>query len=165
VLRLSRSLALPVAVGILFFAFAQAATGILPLGKSDPIARMTAVGILPVTDEISALARQNGAKGIVTSKYGTTAWLAFYLRPQLPIIPITEDYRWLSAPRVTPDLLGKPLLFVTQNSNRELREVSAYFSKIAPVADIDRARGGTVIDRFQVYLLSGFHGNAVGRMP
>jgi 4-amino-4-deoxy-L-arabinose transferase-like glycosyltransferase len=164
-LRFARTFALPMAVGILIFAYAQAATGMLPLGKSDPIARMTAVGILPVTDEISALARQNGAKAIVASKYGTTAWLAFYLRNHLPIVTIAEDYRWLSAPRVTPGLLEEPLLFVTQNANRELREVSTHFSKVVPIADIDRVRRGSVIDRFQVYLLSGFHGNAVGRMP
>ncbi len=164
-LRFARALALPVAVGILIFAYAQATIGIVPLGKRDPIARMTAVGILPVTNEISALARQNGAKGIVASKYGTTGWLAFYLRPHLPVIQISEDYRWLAAPRATSDLLEKPLLYVTQNPDHELPKVTAYFSKIVPIADLGRVRSGIVIDRFQVYLLSGFHGNAIGRMP
>jgi 4-amino-4-deoxy-L-arabinose transferase-like glycosyltransferase len=164
-LRFARAFAIPVAIGILIFAYAQVTTGMLPLGKRDPIARMTAIGILPVTDEISALARQNDAKAVVTSKYGTTGWLAFYLRPPLPIIEISEDYRWLAAPQATSDLLKKPLLYVTQNPEHELPKVVAHFSKIVPIANLSRTRGGIVIERFQVYLLSGFHGSAVGRMP
>jgi 4-amino-4-deoxy-L-arabinose transferase-like glycosyltransferase len=164
-LRFARAFAIPVAIGILIFAYAQATTGMLPLGKRDPIARMTAVGILPVTEEISAIARQNGAKAIVTSKYGMTGWLAFYLRPPLPIIEISEDYRWLAAPQATSDLLEQPLLYVTQNPEHELPKVAAYFSKIVPIAALNRVRSGSIIDRFQVYLLFGFHGSAVGRMP
>jgi hypothetical protein len=164
-LRFARAFAIPVAIGILIFAYAQATTGMLPLGRRDPIARMTAVGILPVTAEISALARQNGAKAIVTSKYETTGWLAFYLRPPLPIIQISEDYRWLAAPQATSDLLDKPLLYVTQNPEYELPKVAAYFSKIVPIATLNRVRSGGIIDRFQVYLLFSFHGSAVGRMP
>ena len=75
------ALALPVAVGILAFSYAQETIGIIQLGKNDPVSRMTAVGIAPVTEEISTLARQTGAQGIVTSKYGTTALLAFYSSP------------------------------------------------------------------------------------
>lgn len=164
-LRTARTLALPVAVGILAFAYAQETIGIVPLGKDDPVARMTAIGIKNVTDEISALARQNGVHGIVTSKYGTTAWLAFYLHPHLSIIDITEDQRWLSSPPAASDILETPLLYVTENPEHELPKVAAHFAQIVPVADLDRVRSGTTIDQFHVYLLSGFHGRAMGRMP
>ena len=164
-LRLARSLALPVAIGILAFSYVQETIGIVPLGKNDPVARMTAVGIAPVTEEISTLAHQTGAQGIVTSKYGTTALLAFYLRPHMSIIDVTEDNRWLAAPRATSDILEKPLMYVTQNPEHELPKVAAYFSNIVPITNLDRMRSGSTIDQFQVYSLSGFHGHAVGRVP
>jgi 4-amino-4-deoxy-L-arabinose transferase-like glycosyltransferase len=164
-LRFTRVLALPVALGILIFAYGQAMTGMLPLGRSDPIARMTAVGFIPVANEISTLASRSGAKGIVTNDYVMTGWLAFYLHPHLPIIQISEDYRWLAAPHATAGLLKMPLLYVIRKPNRELSNAAAHFSKIVSIADLNRTRNGTIIDQFHVYSLSGFHGNTVGRMP
>jgi hypothetical protein len=164
-LRLSRVLALPAAATILAIAYLQAFTGILPMGKSDPIARMTAVGLEPVAREISELARENGNAAIVTTKYATASWLAFYIRPRLPVIEIAEDYRWLSAPAAGTGMLHGPLLYVTQSPSREMHYVAARFSSVRPIATLSRMNRGVEIDRFYVYVLSGFHGAPLGRVP
>jgi 4-amino-4-deoxy-L-arabinose transferase-like glycosyltransferase len=165
ILRASRILAFPVAACILVVCYAQAFTGSLPLGSRDPIARMTATGIGPVARQISAIARQESAAGIVTTKYVVTGWLSFYLRPHIPVIPIAEDYRWLSSPRAGDALLRKPLLYVTQHPDRELALVTPYFSNVRLLAALDRKRDGVAIDTVFVYALSGFYGHAVGRLP
>lgn len=165
VLRVSRMLAFPAAACILAVTYAQAFTGSLPLGERDPIARMTATGIGPVAIAISGIAHQRNAAAIVTTKYVVTGWLSFYLRPHLPIVQMSQDFRWLSAPRAPIDLLHKPLLYVTQHPDRELPLIASDFTRIDFVEALDRKQGRAVIDRVYVYSLSGFHGTMTGRLP
>lgn len=147
--------ALPLATAILAAAYVQAWTGLLPLGKADPIARMTAVGFEPVAKEISAIARFENSAALVTTRYVTSGWLAFYTRPQLPVLQVTEGYRWSSAPKGPSAILHKPLLYITQHPERELRDISPYFANVGLRACIPRIRNGIVIDTFCVYSLRG----------
>jgi 4-amino-4-deoxy-L-arabinose transferase-like glycosyltransferase len=165
ILRPSRFLAIPAAILILAVAYAQAFFGVLPMGRHDPIARMTAVGFRPVADEISALARQNNAAGIVTTNYVPAAWLSFYLRPHLPIIEIGEEYRWLSAPSATPYVLNHPLLYVTENPRHESIAVSSRFHKMTFLTTLERQQSGVAVDHFSVYYLGGFYGQVTARAP
>jgi len=162
--QISRLLVFPVAASILAVAYAQGFFGVLAIGRHDPIARMTAVGIMPEMSDISALVRDHHAAAIVTTNYVATAWLAFYLRPHVPIVQITEDYRFLSAPRADPALLRKPLLYVTQEPDKEAATAMLHFSGLSSVADLVRMRSGMEVDRFHVYSLSGFHGAPLGRV-
>ncbi len=164
VMKFTRLLALPVAGLILLVVYAQAATGFLPMGQDDPIARMTAVGIAPVTEEISAIAARGKASAVVTSNYVLTGWLAFYLEPRLPVIQVTEDYRWLSAPRAEVSVLSQPLLFVSRRPANELRTVTGRFSSVKLEKILTRTSNGLAVDKFYVFLLSGFHGAPVGRI-
>ncbi len=165
ILRAARVLVFPVAATILLASYAQAFTGSLPLGIRDPIARMTATGIAPVARRISAIARQENAAAIVTTKYVVTGWLCFYLEPHIPVVQMSQDYRWLAAPRAPADMLRKPLLYVTQHPDRELPLVAAHFSNVRFLTALDRKRGGVVIDTVFVYALSGFDGRDIGRVP
>lgn len=153
--RLLRRLAVPVAGAILAVSYVQTWTGLLPIGKSDPIARMTAVGFEPIAQEISSLAKADHAAALVTTRYVTSGWLAFYVRPHLPVLQTTEGYRWADAPVPTSMLLKKPLLYVTQHPDRELREIAPYFAHIDRVACIPRMRNGAFIDSFCLYVLGG----------
>jgi len=164
-LRPSRKLALPVAICVLVIVYAQAFTGMMPLGDRDPIERMTAIGITPVAQQIAAIAQRNNDAAVVTTKYVMTGWLSFYIRPHLPILQVSEDYRWLSSPRAGLDVLHKSLLYVTQHPDHELALVADHFSDISFVTVLNRSRNGVVIDKLFVYSLSGFRGNAVGRLP
>lgn len=152
-----RWLALPIAALVLAVAYLQTWTGVLPAGKSDPVARMTAVGLQPVVQKISAIAQAEHAAALVTSRYVTSGWLAFYVRPGLPIVQVTEPYRWSDAPIASPRLLESTLLYITQRPDRELREVKPYFSVVKLQVCIPRIRSGVVIDSFCVYRLTGFH--------
>ena len=161
-LKLARLLAMPVALAILTLAYLEAFVGILPMGKFDPVARMTAVGIGPVTTEISSLVSKNDSAAIATSRYITTGWLAFYLRPRVPIIQLNEGYRWLEVPHADTSLLNGSLLYVTQEPDRELSAVTPQFTNVKLIAKIPRMRAGVVVDNFYVYRLSGFHGAPLG---
>ncbi len=163
-LALSRRLAVPVAALILAAVYAQAFFGIVPV--RDPIARITALGFGPVAEEVEKIARAQDARAIVTTSYATTAWLAFYLKPRIPVVQVNEEFRWLSAPEAGPDFSGKPLLFVAlRRKTTSFPEIAARFSEIRHLATIDRRRGGTLIERYDVYDVSGWRGEVLGREP
>jgi len=163
--RLSRILILPVAAAILTVAYAQAFFGLVPLGRHDPIARMMAVGFAPVAEEISAEAARMHAAAIVTTNYATTSWLSFYTRRSVPVVQITDDFRFLSSPRATAALLNGPLLYVTQAPEREIPAVRSHFARIAFWGRIARSHDGMAIGTFDVYTLSGLRGAPLGRLP
>lgn len=155
-----RRSALPVACLLLAASYLQAWAGLLPIGKSDPIARMTAVGFEPVAREISLIAETNHAAALVTTRYVTSGWLSFYVRPHLPVLQVNEGYRWSEAPVPSTALLRKPLLYVTQHPDRELRDIAPYFSVVDLKICLPRARNEVFIDFFCIYSLSGFHLNS-----
>lgn len=154
-ISLSRVLALPCAAIILLVSYAQAWTGVLPLGYADPIARMTAVGFDSVASDISAVAARHESPAILTANYVVTGWLGFYLEPHRPVIQITDRDRWLQAPAAADNLLRGELLFVTQHPAQELPFVSRLFRSVAFDSVFVRSRNGVAIDRFYVYRLSG----------
>lgn len=161
-----RRLALPVAALILSVSYVQTWTGLLPLGISDPIARMTAVGFAPVAREVANLAVADRAAALITTRYVNTGWLAFYLKPELPVLQAAEKYRWTDAPAASLEMLQKPLLYVTQNPGRELQLIKPLFGKITFERCIPRMWSDVVIDHFCVYRLQGFHGSAaMTRIP
>ena len=164
-LNFARRLALPVALAILAFVYLQATAGIFPLGIYDPVARMTAVGISPVTNQLAKLARRNGAHALVTTDYAATSWFSFYLRPHIPIVQITEDYRWLQTPRAEARDLHGPLLYVTRHPQQELPLIEAHFAHVELAQALARMHAGVRVETYFVYKLSGFHGAAVGRVP
>jgi 4-amino-4-deoxy-L-arabinose transferase-like glycosyltransferase len=158
------SLAIPVAATILAFSYVQTWTGLLPLGKSDPIARMMAVGFQPVANGIAARAKADRAAALVTTRYVNTGWLAFYNFPRLPVLQAAEEYRWTDAQAAPSSMLSKPLLYVTQDPGRELRFVTRLFAKVTFEACFPRIWSGVVVDSFCVYRLQGLRGTPT-RIP
>jgi 4-amino-4-deoxy-L-arabinose transferase-like glycosyltransferase len=159
----TRRLAIPVAAVILVFVYAQAFFGIV--AKRDPIGRLTAFGIAPVTRGIAEIAHQENAAAIVTTSYATTSWLAFYMTPGMPVVQLNEEFRWLSAPEADPALAQKPLLFVTMQGQKTMPEIAAHFSDIRHLAEFDRRRKGVLIEKYDVYRVSGWRGGTLGRQP
>lgn len=158
-----RNLALPFAALILLIGYVQTWAGLLSLGISDPVARMTAVGFRPVAREIADRAAASRVTALVTTRYVNTGWLAFYVQPHLPILQAAEEYRWTDAPSAPSRILAGPLLYVTQNPKRELQFITPLFAKVTFERCIPRIWSGVVVDSFCVYRLEGFR--AAARVP
>jgi 4-amino-4-deoxy-L-arabinose transferase-like glycosyltransferase len=158
-----RTLAMPVAALILVFVYAQAFFAIVP--KRDPIGRLTAFGIAPVVQGVAEIAQREGTPAILTTSYATTSWLEFYLKPAIPVVQVNEGFRWLAAPEADPALAQKPLLFVTMQGQKTMPQIAAHFSDIRHLAEIDRRRRGVLIEKYDIYRVSGWRGGVLGRQP
>lgn len=161
-MRWSKLLALPTAALFLAVSYGQALFGFLPM--RDPTARLLGSGFEPVAQKINALREETHAAAILTTNYAPTAWLAFYLPGHPSVIQANEPYRWLAAPRATSALLGRPLLYVAEPRHGEEEIITQNFSKIRLIAQLTRRRHGRAISDYDVYLVSGWRGRALGRI-
>ena len=154
--RFSRAAAVPTAVVVTLGVYLHTFWPLVSLpGSLDPVARILAVGYGPIVEEVEALRRQTGAKGIVTTNYAQTGWLAFYLPSRIRVVELTERDRWLQEEPPAPDMMAGPVLYVTE-SWRDLKEaVAERFARITLLARISRLRGDAVVEDYLVYRADG----------
>jgi 4-amino-4-deoxy-L-arabinose transferase-like glycosyltransferase len=164
--RFLRSGAVPVAVLILVAVYAQALFRVVPLERVDALNQHLASGMKDVTAPIARVVSLTGARGVVTTDFAMTAWLRFYLSSPVPVIQLTDEFRYPYAPRATASDLGGTLIYVAPDVNLEvLPLLQARFSTVEPVQDTLRGGDGVSAPAFYFYRLSGFHGEPAGRIP
>jgi 4-amino-4-deoxy-L-arabinose transferase-like glycosyltransferase len=163
--RVSRGLAGPVAAVLLLAAYAQALVGMIPFGRSDPLARLLAVGFDRVAGTVTDARSATGASAIITTDYASTAWFSFYLPDHPPVVQITEPWRYPDAPAADAGILSQPLLYVVERRLEQRAEVAAHFRVVTPLAQFDRLRHGIPIAHYVVYRVSGWNGTPIGRVP
>lgn len=159
----SARLAVPVAVALLVVGYGQALLGVVPMGRKDPLARLLAVGVPEVVQQIEALRRTTGAEAVVTTDYASTGWFAFY--SPWRIVSIGEDYRWPNSTPVDSAVFRAPALYVTEDRRDLHTRLASCFKLVQPLARIDRRRKGVAIAHYDIYRLSGPKLPACGRMP
>ena len=157
-------LAAPVAALFLVVTYAQALTGIIPLGARDPLARLLGTGFRPVADGVVSAARGSGASAILTTDYETTAWLRFY-EPGLKVVQLGELYRYPNAPMPGPDLTRRPWLYFVEKRRDQNPQVRNYFSSVLFATELAVMRNGQELSRYEVYLVDAPKGPIYGRMP
>jgi 4-amino-4-deoxy-L-arabinose transferase-like glycosyltransferase len=168
--QVSSRLAAPVAAVMLAAVYAQAVFGVVPMGRGDPLARLLGVGLPDMLQKVEALSGENRAGAILTTDYATTAWLAFYAPPSMPVAQVGEEYRFPDAPPLPATLAKRTLLYVCEDRagrrNFDRRDlIAAHFSHVEPIARLDRRRNGVVVAEYRVYRVTGPKGGPVGRLP
>ncbi len=161
--RVARRAATPVAAVLLLAVYAQALFGVIPFGRSDPLARLLAVGFDGVAQAIAKARADQHAAAILTTDYETTSWLSFYLA--VPVIQANEAQRYPDAAVPAAALLSQPLLYVVEQRLDKHVELAAHFAGVREVARFDRLRHGVPIAHYVIYSATGWHGAAFGRMP
>lgn len=147
--------AVPVAVALFMLVFAQAAVGVVPLGRgNDPTEKKLAAGWAELGPRIDAVRRQAGA-GVLTTSYALTGWLSFYLPSRPPVVQVNQRIRWSNAPAPDPGLLKGPLLYVCEDTRDFSKLVGSKFAKIERLGAIARERNGVPIERYVIYRVEG----------
>ncbi|HEY2836710.1 MAG TPA: glycosyltransferase family 39 protein [Rhizomicrobium sp.] len=154
-------LAMPVAGLVLLLAYAQAATGFLPLAR-DPLARLLGVGVKRVAEQVQAEMQATGARAVLTSDYETTAWLRFYARG-LAVIAVEQPNRYLDAPAVSLD--AGPWLYVADRSRIQNGTVIGDFAAVSERADLVRARNGATIATYNLWQVDRPRSSMRGKKP
>jgi 4-amino-4-deoxy-L-arabinose transferase-like glycosyltransferase len=162
-MRWCRGLAIPSAAALLGLCYVQAFFGLLPLGGTDPFARLLAFGFPRAAQEMDSARRSFHAAAILTTDYETTAWLAFYSK--LPVVQINEDWRWQNAKAAPRALLAGRSLYVTPEKRDRSSILTAHFGTVTRTGTVERMRAGAIVERYSVYGVAGLKDRPLGRMP
>ncbi len=154
VTRLSRLAAIPVAAAMMLVIYAQAVWGIVPLQR-DPVARLMAFGIAPVTAAVEKAVADTKADAILTTDYAHNGWLSFYLHVPQPVVQINERYRYVAEQVPPPGIFETNVIYVTDTR----RDMSAYlrgkFAQVELIARVPRSAHGIVFEDYLIYRASG----------
>ena len=141
-------------------------TGILPLGRKDPLQRLLAFGFAQATNDIVAVAQKHHAAALLTTEYKTTAWLRYYLPPEsVPVVPVDEPWRWLMTPSASHAVLSMSLLYVANVRQDGAATVAQMFDTVRDCGTVTRSRGNQPIDHYRLYCVNGAKPGARGRIP
>jgi 4-amino-4-deoxy-L-arabinose transferase-like glycosyltransferase len=162
--RVARALAIPVAAILLIAVYAQTLFAVVPFGRSDPLARLLAVGFDDVARRIETQKTTQHAAAIVTTDYESTAWFAFYLPDRPPVIQANETFRYPDSPVPESALLQQPLLYVVEQRLDHHALLAPFFGEVQEVDRFDRTRRGVPIAHYIVYRLNGWRGTRIGRV-
>jgi 4-amino-4-deoxy-L-arabinose transferase-like glycosyltransferase len=142
----------PTSVAIFVLVTLQAQTGVLTGFRRDPSASQLAVGFAAVAEEVDDLRKRYGAKCILTSYYGTEAWMEFYLPPGSCVVQRGERIRWANVAEPDHALLDGKLIYVARGRFEDGR-LNQDFGLIQEIAELSRKRGPLTVEIYPVYLL------------
>jgi len=147
----SNRLAMPIGLGIAAVIYVQSAFGIFPFGAIDPTARQLGAGWRELGSEIDSIRQRVGAPGILTTNYGLTAWLSFYLPSHPPVVQVNERFRWQNETVPNIDFFNGLLIYVCRSSVAEAEPVEKRYRYVKVIATVARQRSGVAIERYSVY--------------
>jgi hypothetical protein len=147
----SNRLAAPIGLGIAAVIYTQSVFGILPLGAIDPTARQLGAGWRQAAAEIDSIRQRIGAHGVLTTNYGLTGWLSFYLPSHPPVVQVNERYRWPAESAPNIDFFDGLLIYVCRSSVPEAETVEKRYRQVKEIATVVRERAGVAIERYSVF--------------
>ena len=151
----SRRLAAPAGLAMAALIYAQAVFGVIALGWIDPTARALGAGWRELGIEMDDWRTRLGAPVVLTSEYGVTGWLEFYMPSHPPVVQINGRLRYINAPPPDPALFAGTMMYVCSYDCAELQFMRPRFAKMELVTTLTRMRHGVPIDQYLVYRASG----------
>jgi 4-amino-4-deoxy-L-arabinose transferase-like glycosyltransferase len=153
-----RSAAVPVAAAILAIVYIQMLLHPISLAPHDPLDHHLASTMRQRAIPIARAVDDTKARAVLTTDFPVTSWLRFYLRPQVPIIMLADDfdYRFPSAPQATPQDFEGTLVYVAIKDDM-LYVLKKSFSQIEQIEGLSTP--------FLIYRVNGFMGAPYGRVP
>jgi len=160
-----RSLAIPVALAMMFAIGLNAVHFLVPLGRGDIFAQQISPGNQQVVPEVEVLRRRIGAATVITTDYRTSGWLAFYLPSRPPVIEIAERIRWVNAPEPGAASFSGPLLYVMDSRRNDEPIVRRLYEEVEEIARLSRREYGVDLDSYIVYRVARPKGDPFDRGP
>jgi hypothetical protein len=145
---------------MLLFVYAQALTGIVPLGGKDALARLLGAGFHAAANSLAAAT--GGAGPVLTTDYETTAWLRFY-EPGLKVVQVGETWRYPTSPMATQ--FPGPVLYFVEKKRDQSPGLRAYFSNVELATQLLIKRNGAELSDYEIWVLNRQKAPVPGRMP
>ena len=144
--------AAPLGLAVAALGFAQAITGVIPLGLADPAARIE--GFRGLARELDARARGDHAAFVLTQGYALASLMAYYGDPSIAIVQPDQRMRWAFAPDPPQALFAAPGLALAEAGKGFETELQRRFRTVDPAGVLERRRAGAPVASYDLYRIA-----------
>jgi 4-amino-4-deoxy-L-arabinose transferase-like glycosyltransferase len=141
--------AAPVGLAVAALGFVQATTGVFPLGRADPVARIE--GFRDLARDLDAQAKADRAAFILTQGYALTSLMTYYGDPSIPVIQPDQRMRWIFAPEPPEPLFAERGLALGEPGRNFDFDLKRRFRVVESAGALLRRRAGGVIASYELY--------------
>ncbi len=141
--------AAPLGLAVAALAFAQAMTGIVPLGRVDPTARIE--GFRDLARELDAKARADRAAFVLTQGYALTSLMTYYGDASIAVVQPDQRMRWIFEPGPPKALFAAPGLALGEAGKGFEADLKRRFRSVEPAGVLERRRGGALLGAYDLY--------------
>ena len=141
--------AAPLGLAVAALGFAQAMTGVVPLGPADPAARIE--GYRDLARELDTRARADRAAFVLTQGYALTSLMTYYGDPAIAIVQPDQRMRWIFEPDPPQALFAAPGLALGEAGKGFEVELKGRFLSVEPAGVLERRRAGVSIASYDLY--------------
>ncbi|MFZ2031875.1 MAG: glycosyltransferase family 39 protein [Vitreimonas sp.] len=152
--RWAHRLAVPVALFLAAFVYAQALFGVIPL-RRDPTARLLGGGWPELAQSIDAMRARAGAQVLLTTDYTLASALTYYLPSHAPAEQMNDRVRWSNEPQPPAALFTQQMLYVCKAPCKYESQLRNRFVEVELLGAAPRTRRGVVVERYSVYRVRG----------
>jgi hypothetical protein len=141
--------AAPVGLAVAALTFAEAATGFVPLGSANPLARLE--GFRGLARDLDARARDDDAAYVLTQDYALTSLMTYYGDPVLPVVQPEQRIRWIFEPEPPQSMFAAPGLALGEPGRRFDLILKMRFSRVEPAGLLQRREAGGTLEAYELY--------------
>jgi 4-amino-4-deoxy-L-arabinose transferase-like glycosyltransferase len=141
--------AAPVGLVIAALAFAEAMTGVVPLGPANPFARLEGFGAL--ARDLDAKARAENAAYVLTQGYALASLMTYYGDPAIPLVQPEQRMRWIFEPQPPETLFAAPGLALGEPGRHFDLILKMRFREVEPAGLLQRRQAGGTLEAYELY--------------
>jgi hypothetical protein len=141
--------AAPLGLAFAALAFAHAMTGIPPLGRADPTARIE--GFRDLARDLDARARTDRAAFVLTQGYALTSLMTYYGDPSIAVVQPDQRMRWIFEPDPPQALFAAPGLALGEAGKGFEADLQRRFRSVEPAGVLERRRAGDAIAAYELF--------------
>jgi hypothetical protein len=145
-------LAAPAAFVVMALAFAQATTGVLPLGTADPTSRIE--GFRDLARDLDDRAQADRAAFVLTQGYALTSLMRTYGDPSIAVVQPDQRIRWIFEPAPPEALFHEPGLALAEAGRRFDLILKMRFRVVEPAGVLERRRAGSAMETYELFRIA-----------
>jgi 4-amino-4-deoxy-L-arabinose transferase-like glycosyltransferase len=141
--------AAPIGLVVAALTFAEALTGVIPLGPANPLARLE--GFRELARDLDAKAHADKAAYVLTQGYALTSLTTYYGDPSVAVVQPEQRMRWIFEPQPPETRLAAAGLALGEPGGHFDLILKMRFREVEPAGLLQRRQAGGTLEAYELY--------------